>query len=114
MKPNSDATYERAQRLANLSICTISHQCRRLCSNEPEDSKFIFRRWADFEFLIIALTRLRRAANIARSIPRISSQIAKAIDEFHNTLPIIKMQRDIAKHIDKYAVNSARRQPSRV
>jgi hypothetical protein len=109
MTLSPEATYERALRLANVSMRTIALQCRRLRSEEPEDSTFILRRWADFDFLIVALTRLRRAASIAKSLPQISAQVAGAIDKFDDALPSIKQQRDIAEHIDEYAVDSVRR-----
>jgi hypothetical protein len=103
MKPTSAATYERARRLANLSLWTISLQYRRLNSIEPEDDKFILRKWSDFLFFIVALTRLRRAANLAAKIPEISPQMRKAIKTFDVAFPNLKTMRDVAEHIDDYA-----------
>jgi len=52
MSTSSDAaTYERACRYANNALWTLSLQRRRLKSQEPEDAEFIFRVWADYEFL---------------------------------------------------------------
>lgn len=48
------AIYERARRLANISLWAVDLQCRRLKSTEPEDTEFIFRKWADFDFLIVS------------------------------------------------------------
>ena len=61
--PSPAATYERARRLANIAVWTAQLQRRRLATDEPEDSEFLFRRWADFQFLIVALTRVRRAGS---------------------------------------------------
>lgn len=109
VKPTPEATYERAKRLANVALWTVSLQCRRLRSSEPEDAKFIFRRWVDFELLIVALMRLRRAASIALAVPHISAQIKAALGTFDAALPHIKKQRDVAEHFDKYAIDSDRR-----
>jgi hypothetical protein len=109
MEPTSEAIYERARRLANMAMRTVALQCRRLRSHEPEDSTFILRRWADFELLVVALTRLRRAANIAKAVPEISEKLAVAICSFDASLPGVKLQRDVAEHIDEYAVDAMRR-----
>lgn len=106
MEPSPEATYERARRLANLAMWTVSLQSRRLKTSEPEDEEFIFRRWSDFHFLIVALTRLRRAATLATKIQRIESNIKDALKEFDLELPNLKTMRDVAEHIDDYAVDS--------
>jgi hypothetical protein len=108
MKPTSAATYERARRLANLSLWAIDLQCRRLASSQPEDSVFVFRKWADFDFLVVSLTRLRRAAQLAASIPEVQPSLAAAIREFDAALPHLKRMRDVAEHIDDYAVDRGR------
>jgi hypothetical protein len=108
MNPTPAATYERAKRLANLSLWTIELQCRRIRSSEPEDSVFVFRKWADFDFLIVALTRLRRAAKLAAHIPEIQPALSTALHEFDSALPHLKTLRDVAEHIDDYAVDSGR------
>ena len=92
MKPSSAATYERARRLANQALWTIDLQRRRLNSDEPEDAKFILRKWSDFHFLVVALTRLRRAAVLAEKVPEISQQIpdcAPLVKVAPNTAPQI-------------------------
>ena len=106
MKIDELATYERAKRLANLAVWTVDLQHRRLNSIEPEDHKFPLRRWADFQFLIIALTRLRRSAELATKITAIKTNIKKAISEFDTALPAIKKMRNVAEHIDEYAIDN--------
>lgn len=105
MQPTSAATYERARRLANVSVWTIKLQCRRLSTSEPEDNAFVFRIFADFEFLIVALTRLRRAAKLASGIPEIQNVMLQALHSFDSTLPHLKKFRDVAEHFDEYAVD---------
>lgn len=108
MKQDEASTYERARRLANLAVWTVDLQRRRLNSNEPEDEKFVLRKLADFHFLVIALTRLRRAAVLAAKVKSIESKIKIALREFDAALPNLKKMRDVAEHIDEYAVNSGK------
>lgn len=107
-KPTSATTYERARRLANVSLWAISLQCRRLRSLEPEDDGFVFRKWVDFDFLIVALTRFRRAVKLAANIPEIQSEIATALKQFDSALPHLKKMRDVAEHIDDYAIEKGK------
>jgi hypothetical protein len=108
MKPNSAATYERSRRLANQALWTIDLQRRRLMSEEPEDAKFILRKWSDFHFLIVALTRLRRTATLAAKVPEIAQEMREALVAFDRALPNLKKMRDVAEHIDDYAVDSGK------
>jgi hypothetical protein len=47
---------------------TVALQRRRTRSNEPEDEGFVMRWWADLHFFIVALRRLRRAAELASRV----------------------------------------------
>jgi hypothetical protein len=100
--------YERARRLANKSLWAIDLQCRRLNSTEAEDTEFVFRKWTDFDFLIVSLTRLRRAAQLAASVPEVHSPLSVALGEFDRSLPHLKKMRDVAEHIDDYAKDIGR------
>jgi hypothetical protein len=108
MKPEDAAIYDRARRLANLAVWTVELQCRRIKTSEPEDGEFIFRRWADIHFLIVALTRLRRAAVLASKIETLKANISEAIHMFDDSLPNLKQMRDVAEHIDDYATNKGK------
>jgi hypothetical protein len=106
--PTSAATYERARRLANASMFAVDLQVRRLQSAEPEDGRFVFREWFDFDSLVVALTRLRRAAVLAANIPEIEPPMKGALKEFDSSLPALKRLRDVAEHFDDYAVDKGR------
>jgi hypothetical protein len=108
MKPESAVTYERARRLANQALWTIDLQCRRLNSEEPEDVEFVLRKWSDFHFLIVALTRMRRTAALALKVPEIKPKMKEALVAFDSALPNLKKMRDVAEHIDDYAVDEGR------
>lgn len=56
---------ERARSLANEATFTVALQRRRVRSKEPEDDAFVVRWWADRQLFIVALRRLRRAAEFA-------------------------------------------------
>jgi hypothetical protein len=109
--PTPAATIERAHSLANEAIHMIALQRRRLQSEEPEDKTFVFRRWADFQFFIISLRRLRQAALLA-SRPTASRETIKgAIAEFDEALPDLRKEgnvvlklRNVGEHADDYAV----------
>lgn len=96
--------YEQALRLASEAMWTIKLQHRRLQSKEPEDQEFVTRRVADWHFFIVALTRFRRAACLASSIEKIRSDVKKLLGEFDSKLPSRKSMRNIAEHIDEYAI----------
>jgi hypothetical protein len=106
--PSHAATYERARRLANIEVWTVALQVRRLRSREPEDGEFVLRRWADFLFLITALTRVRRAGSLAARVPAIADDIKSALRDFDAALPHLKNMRDVAEHFDDYAVDAGR------
>lgn len=108
MNSKPETTYERARRLANFSLWSIHIQCRRLRSSEPEDVTFAVRKWVDFHFLIVGLTRLRRVADLAARIPAIRHQLSTALQEFDNALPQLRKLRNVAEHIDEYANDQGR------
>lgn len=103
------AILERAKSLCNRACFTVALQRRRLRSAEPEDDIFIFRRWADFEFLIVALRRLRRAAGLAGRPAHLRPVIEAAIAEFDVALPGLATMRNVGEHIDDYARDAPQR-----
>ncbi len=105
MIPTPEATYERARRLANTAMWTISLQRRRINSVEPEDDDFKLRIFADIDFLIVALTRLRRAAELASKVKEIEPHIRASLVEFDKALPDLKTMRDTAEHFDDYSID---------
>jgi hypothetical protein len=51
---------------------------------------------------------LRRAAKLAASIPEVQPRLSAALTEFDAALPHLKRMRDVAEHIDDYAVDRGR------
>lgn len=107
-------TLERACSLANEAILTIELQRRRLRSNEPEDCSFVFRWWADLQFLIVALRRLRRTSELASSVPSAKAEMNDAIKRFDESLPMLLTMRNVGEHVDDYALDSSRRRHKQV
>ena len=103
------ARLELATSLSREAYYAVALQCRRLQSEEPEDAYFLFRKWMDFQFLIVALWRLRTSTLIAAKFAISPNEIGNAIQKFDQTLPDLRKMRNVAEHIDDYAVESTRR-----
>jgi hypothetical protein len=112
--PASAAVRERASSLANEAMLTIALQVRRLGSKEPEDGTFIFRWWADLQFLIVSLRRLRRIAELASKVDDSSQSIKAAIETFDRALPYLAVMRNVGEHIDSYAIDHPKRHHTEV
>ena len=56
----------------------------------------------------MALAKLRRAATLATKVPEIKPAITAAIAAFDASLPSLKTMRDVAEHIDDYAIDDGR------
>lgn len=102
MKPNINeqriTCYEEGRRLANIACWSIELQICRLTRGKTEIPEFVMQPIADFHFLLIAINRLRRAADLVNKAIDISPQI----DEFDQTLPGLIKMRNIMEHIDNY------------
>jgi hypothetical protein len=109
-RPTAGATYERACRFANASVWAIDLQVRRLNRPEAEDSEFHFRLWSDFDFLVVALSRLRRAVSLAAQLPQFRLVLSASLATFDSALPHLKQFRDVAEHFDDYAIDRGRNQ----
>ncbi len=112
--PSDAAIIERSLSYCNESIKTVVLQCRRLQSDEPEDSDFIFRKWADLRFLILTLDRLEKSASIAKNISEISSDVENALQIYRQSLPMLRKFRNIGEHIEDYAIDSENRRDKTV
>ena len=108
-QPSEAALLERAFSLANEAMFTIALQRRRLRSEEPEDTTFVFRWWADLQFFIVALRRLRRSVELASHVKAANVELSAALEKFDVSLPDLTMMRNVGEHIDDYARNDDRR-----
>jgi len=103
---SDEAILERSFSFCNEAMHTISLQVRRLQTTEPEDSKFLHRKWADLRFLILSLDRLYKAAEIASNVKGISNEVKKAQSKFQKSIPFLKKLRDVGEHFDSYSMDN--------
>lgn len=108
--PSDAAILERASSMANRALWTARLQRRRLSCTEPEDNEFLFRFWADLEFLILALWHIRLAALLARRVAGVRVTIQAAIEQFDTALPGLRTMRNVIEHLDEYGVDIGRQQ----
>ena len=98
------ARIERARSLCSEACYMVALQRRRLQATEPEDGRFIMRRWGDWQFLIVALRRLRQAARIAAFSPTVTAAIAT----FDRSLLGLHTMRNVGEHVEDYAQDRGR------
>ena len=92
-------------RLASFAMWTLNLQLRRLRTTEPEDDEFIKRKVADFQFFLLALTKLRNAGKLIRKIKSLESIITPNVRAFDSELPFLTSMRNVDQHFDEYALN---------
>ena len=56
----------------------------------------------------MALTRLRRTAELAAKVPTINERMSIALKTFDTVLPQLRTMRNVAEHIDDYAIGGGR------
>lgn len=113
-KPTDQAILERSLSLANEAIYTVSLQRRRVRSLEPEDEPFVLRWWADLQFLVTALRRLRQIVTLASCVPQVSGGLLRGLEEFDNALPGLSTMRNVGEHLDVYAIDDRNRRHKQV
>jgi hypothetical protein len=106
----SIALWEEALSLANTACWAIELQIKRLASDEPEIDEFILQQVVDFHFLVVAISRLRRAADLACEAADISDQIR----HFDSALSGWRKMRNALEHIDDYWRHKGRDESIRV
>ena len=86
----------------------VSIQCRRIRSSEPGDRQFVLRWWADLQFLIVALWRLRAAGVLALQSELDGASLEGAVDSFDLALPHLRRMRNVGEHVGDYAMENGR------
>jgi len=112
--PSAAQTLERAARLASNSIFAIRLQLTRIrtsriAASSDDIDDLVMQRWADSEFLIVALWRLRTIARIAASVSAVENSMNAAIKRFDEQLPNLQMMRHVGQHLDDYAIDHPER-----
>lgn len=108
--PDADAALlVRAKSLCNEAMFAVDLQHERLKNKTVADDVQFFHKWADIQFLIVALRRLRRAASIAGRVASCKPNVDTALAAFDAALPHLRTMRNVGEHIDDYANDSKAR-----
>jgi hypothetical protein len=101
--PSNHELLTRAARLANDNLTAIDLQIRRIRNPDETDDNWPFIVWLDFQFLVISLARIRRAANIAKAVHAVHDCVQDALTDFDREVPDVLTMRNVAEHIDEYS-----------
>jgi len=104
MNERQIAHYEDGRMLANRAMWTIELQLRRLDSKNLEIEAFEQQALADFQFLLIALDRLEKSANLVNS----AVDISEDLNMFCERMPWLRKLRNAQEHIDEYQQGKGR------
>lgn len=107
--PSTAAILDRARRFANNNLFAADLQVKRIMGADLNEPDGPWQCLIDFQFLIIALTRLRRAAILAFTVETVAQQAAAAVAAFDASLPGLLAMRNVAEHADTYAADSPTR-----
>ena len=103
------AVYEDARILANIYVHAVAMQISRVRQEVSGSDRFVMRQFVDFEFLLVTLVRLKRAAcAIKKEVPVAREAMQQAIKEYDKRLPALKDLRDITEHYDDYLLKQGR------
>ena len=88
--------------VANYFVFAVELQISRVREERVDVEPFVMRPFVDLEFLLVALTRLRRAANVINLFPYTETKLSQAIEKFDKRLSGLKQLRNITEHYDEY------------
>ena len=100
--------YEDIRIIANTYTLMVKLQISRIDEELQNDEFFIMRQFVDFEFLLVALFRLRRAACAIKRILIARATIQQAIENYDKRLPDLKKLRNISEHYDAYLLKQGK------
>lgn len=104
MENDPEFLYERVRHLTNLAIWSIDLQKNRIANSEPEDERFQFRRWADYHFLIVALSRLRQTVEQLQTVEIFRKEVEISLARFDIHFPWLRDLRNVVAHFDEYPI----------
>ena len=116
-KPQRDIIQEKGEWLAacddalivakNFEFAVVM-QISRVREERADVEPFVMRSFVDLEFLLVALTRLRRAANVINSFPYTETKLSQAMEKYDRRLSGLKQLRNITEHYDDYLLKKDR------
>lgn len=104
------ANYYRAKCLATEYMFTIDLQIKRLQADEKGDKVFVFRKWTDARFLILALTWLEKSVREpTKDCYSMHFQTMRtAHKRFQDSIPNLYLLRNVTEHTNEYTFGSGR------
>lgn len=112
MQPISDvALVERMRTEATTWINAVHMQYRRakLPVVDPEvDGNEPWQLEIDLHFLVVALTRLRRAVGVTAQVTELQYRLLDYLAEFDGSVPSLMTLRNVAEHFDDYTTGRGR------
>jgi hypothetical protein len=102
--PSPEAILDRALTFALEGLQAADVQLQRARQEAASGPGGAFQWWIDLQFFIVALRRLRRAAELALRASDQRPPIQRAIEAFDEALPDLPLLRNVGEHIDEYAV----------
>ena len=94
--------------VANNFVFSVAMQISRIREKRADVEPFVMRRFVDLEFLVVALTRLRRAANVINLFPYTETKLSQAMEKYDKRLSGLKQLRNITEHYDDYLLKKCR------
>jgi len=103
-RPDEVTLSEEARHFANLYVWAVDTQIKRIKRGmvDPTSLNFALQMVMDFEFLLSALRKLRRSAELMSRIPTVEKDINKAIRNFDEKLPDLQNLRNASEHFDEH------------
>lgn len=105
------ALVDRMRTDATRWINAVHMQHRRISrplvdSHDPGTE--VWRQEVDLHFLIVALTRLRRAVGLATRVAQLQEELVVHIDTFDRRVPCLVRLRNAGEHFDDYTIDRGR------
>jgi len=102
-RPLDDVLIRRAFSFADEAIRAAAVQLER-AREEGSDPARAAQWWIDLQFFIVALRRMRTAAQLASKPDRYRREVYRAIARFDNAVPKLRLLRNVGEHIDEYSL----------
>lgn len=111
-RPITDtALVERMRTEATTWINAVHMQHRRVTNPlvDPETpGEEVWRQEIDLHFLLIGLTRLRRAVGLSTRVGELQDSVLALVVAFDKEVPSLAMLRNVAEHFDDYTTGKGR------
>jgi hypothetical protein len=112
-RPISDpALVERMKSEATQWINAVHMQHRRISHplvDVDEPGAEVWRQEIDLHFLLVSLTRLRRAVGLVTRVAALRASVLERVSEFDDRLPYLPLLRNVGEHFDDYTVGQGRK-----